>query len=135
MYHSVYLNQLFVSELLGSAYIAASVFKSAFSNIFKHLCDSVVVDLVLLFAEKMRQEHVRIFGTGGGFARLDCFATRTPKKTCTKFWRCRVFDLQIAVLMLVQRILFNPCRPTDQHWNHCFKTPKKRTVVQNNVLR
>jgi len=40
----------------------------------------VVVDLVLLFAEKMRQEHVRSFGTGGGFARLDCFATRTPKK-------------------------------------------------------
>jgi hypothetical protein len=86
----------------------------------------VVVDLVLLFAEKMRQEHVRIFGTGGGFARLDCFATRTPKKTCTKFWRCRVFDLQIAVLMLVQHILFNPCRPTDQQWNHCFKTPKKK---------
>jgi hypothetical protein len=88
----------------------------------------VVVDLVLLFAEKMRQEHVIIFGTGGGFAPLDCFATRTSKKTCTKFSRCRVLDLQIAVLMLVQRILFNPCRPTDQQWNHCFETPQKKEL-------
>ena len=53
--------------------------------IFKHLCDSVVVDRVLLFAEKMRQEHVIIFGTGGGFAPLDCFATRTSKKHAQNF--------------------------------------------------
>ena len=52
--------------------------------IFKHLCDSVVVDRVLLFAEKMRQEHVIIFGTGGGFAPLDCFATRKSKKNMHK---------------------------------------------------
>ena len=86
----------------------------------------MVVDRVLLFAEKMRQEHVIIFGTGGGFAPLDCFATRTSKKTCAKFWRCRVLDLQIAVLMLVQRILFNPCRPIGPAVESSLQNPQKK---------
>ena len=69
---------------------------------------------------------IELLALGAALQDLTVFNSDT-KKPCTKFWRCRVFDLQIAVLMLVQRILFNPCRPTDQQWN-CFETTPKKNL-------
>ena len=63
---------------------------------------------------------------GAALHHLTVLPLENPKKTCTKFWRCRVLDLQIAVLMLVQRILFNPCRPIGPAVESLLQNPQKK---------
>ena len=53
------------------------------------------------------------------------FAFLCFKFVCVSFAVSRSYLKQMKVLE--ERILFNPCRPTDQQWNHCFKTPQKKT--------